>query len=120
VQCSSRFEQRRRGRRLPQPLTNHSGSYSVIVSNAIGVLTSSNAAVSVLSSPPFFLTHPVGGTNIGLSAADTVGFSVLATANLVDWDPLTNTLTPINGLLLIQDPTATKFPQRFYRVIEHP
>ena len=28
---------------LPQPLTNHSGSYSVIVSNALGVLTSSNA-----------------------------------------------------------------------------
>jgi alpha-tubulin suppressor-like RCC1 family protein len=50
---------------LPKPQTNNSGSYSVIVSNALGVLTSSNAAVSVLSRPPFFLTQPAGQTNIG-------------------------------------------------------
>jgi alpha-tubulin suppressor-like RCC1 family protein len=50
---------------LPKPQTNNSGSYSVIVSNALGVLTSSNAAVSVFSRPPFFLTQPAGQTNIG-------------------------------------------------------
>jgi hypothetical protein len=55
-----------------------------------------------------------------LSAADAEGFIVLATTNLVDWDLLTNALTPINGLILIQDPTAIKFAQRFYRVIEQP
>jgi alpha-tubulin suppressor-like RCC1 family protein len=201
---------------LPQPLTTQSGSYSVIVSNALGVLTSSDAAVSVLSSPPFFLAQPLSQTNIGggpltlsatvggspplayqwqkdgtaiinatssallfsyltrsnsgvfsviasnafgsatssnavlrvlmpqtlrppspgsdgtiqllfgdndggqLSAADAMGFTVLATTNLVDWDLLTNTLTPINGLLLLQDPAATNFPQRFYRILEQP
>jgi len=201
---------------LPQPLTNDSGSYAVIVSNALGVLISSNAAVSVLSSPPFFLTQPVGGTNIGggpltlsataggsppptyqwqkdgtaisnatnsallfthltrsnsgvyslvasntfgsatssnaalrvlmpqtllaplpspggsiellfgdsdggqLSGTDAARLGVLVTTNLVDWDLLTNTLTPTNGMLLFQDPAATNFPQRFYRVIEQP
>lgn len=50
---------------LPKPQTNNSGSYSVIVSNALGVLISSNTAVSVLSRPPFFLTQPVSQTNLG-------------------------------------------------------
>jgi hypothetical protein len=201
---------------LPGPLTNDSGVYSVMVSNALGVLTSSNAVVSVLSCPPFFLTQPVGQTNLGggpltlsataggsppptyqwqkegapisgattstllftcltrtnsgvysviasnsfgsatssnaelcvlmpqrlclpqrapdggrellfgdsdggqLSGDEAGGFRVLASTNLVDWELLTNPLTSTNGLLLIQDTTATNFPRRFYRVCEVP
>ncbi len=201
---------------VPVPLTNNSGTYSVIISNALGVLTSSNAVVSVLSRSPFFLTQPVSQTNVGggpltlsatvggfppptyqwqkdgaaifnatssallftpltrsnsgvyslvasnpfgsatssnatlrvlmaqtllapqpnpdgtvqilfgdsdggqLSGADTAGLGVLASTNLANWDLLTAPLTLTNGLLLFQDPTATRFPRRFYRVIEQP
>jgi hypothetical protein len=50
---------------LPLPQTNHSGTYAVIVSNALGMIVSSNASVSVLSRPPFFITQPAGQTNVG-------------------------------------------------------
>ena len=64
---------------LPLPQTNSSGRYSVIVSNSLGILVSSNAIVSVLSCPPFFLTQPASQTNVGgglLTLSATVGGSI--------------------------------------------
>jgi len=56
--------------------TTDSGGYSVVLTNSLGSVTSSVAAISVLDFPPVLTTQPVGGiylagTNFTLSAAAT-------------------------------------------------
>ena len=109
---------------------SNSGVYCLIASNAFGSATSSNATLRVLVRQSLLPPLPgadgaiqllFGDSDGGqLSAADAAGFRVFATTNLVDWDLLTNPVTPTNGLLLLQDPAATNFPRRFYRVVEQP
>jgi hypothetical protein len=48
---------------LPNVQPNQAGSYSVVVSNALGSVTSSNATLTVLTFPPTILRQP-GGTNV--------------------------------------------------------
>jgi alpha-tubulin suppressor-like RCC1 family protein len=43
---------------LPDVSTNHSGNYSVLVSNLYGAIQSSNAAITILDSAPFALSSP--------------------------------------------------------------
>jgi hypothetical protein len=51
------------------------GSYSVVVSNHLGSVTSSNAAVAVVALPPYFVTQPANQTR---TVGDTAAFSVVA------------------------------------------
>jgi hypothetical protein len=106
------------------------GTYAVTVSNTGGSTLSSNAVLKVLV--PQKLGAPVllpdgtfqltaGDADGGLLAAsDLANFEALASSNLVDWVPLTNALSLTNGMLRVQDNSATNRPQRFYRLIENP
>ena len=56
--------------------TNQAGTYFVVVSNALGSITSTNAILTMAGSPPFITLQPSDQTNNG---AATVTFSVQAT-----------------------------------------
>ncbi len=105
------------------------GTYSVIVTNPVAGLQSSNAVVRVLvperlGSPTLL---PGGGLQLLFSDADggallttndLATFAVLASTNLTYWIALTNTLSITNGQVLFQD-SRSNFPARFYRIAEH-
>jgi alpha-tubulin suppressor-like RCC1 family protein len=54
-----------------------------------------------------------------LTPSDLPFFGVLASTNLTDWETLQANLVLTNGTLLLQDPSPTNFPMRFYRFVEH-
>ena len=105
------------------------GVYSVLVANSGGGALSSNAVLSVLVPQQFgagaigangrvlFTSGDVDGGV--LTATDLAAFEAQASTNLTDWVTLPNALSVTNGLLLLQDPTQTNYPARFYRVLEH-
>jgi alpha-tubulin suppressor-like RCC1 family protein len=107
----------------------NSGTYSVVVTNIAGNVTSSNAVLAV--HVPQHLGAPVlqpdgsvllisgdadGGT---LAAADLANLQAQVSTNLVDWIPLRGALTLTNGLLQLQDPGSASYHTRFYRVLEN-
>jgi alpha-tubulin suppressor-like RCC1 family protein/Zn-dependent metalloprotease len=107
----------------------HNGVYSVMVTNTIGGILSSNATLKVLV--PQRLGTPVllpdgtlqltsGDADGGLLlASDLANFEAQMSTNLMDWVTLTNALSLTNGMLQLQDPSSTNDPMRFYRLIEH-
>jgi photosystem II stability/assembly factor-like uncharacterized protein len=105
------------------------GTYSVIITNAVSGLQSSNAVVHVLV--PERLGEPVllAGGQVQLQFADADGgallttndlatFEVQASTNLVQWSTITNALTLTNGTVVLRD-IITNAPSRYYRVLEH-
>ena len=104
--------------------TNDSGSYSVVVTNAVGSVTSSNAVLSVVIPLPRFDTSSAGlqwTTNgFRLTLVDLLGrgpVTVYASTNLVDWEALL-TNPPVTGTLQFIDTGATNWRSRFYRASE--
>ena len=106
----------------------NSGSYSVVITNVAGTISSSNAILIIhvpqrLRQPMFpgsgsflLLSGDIDG---GLLSSNKVaGFHLQASTNLTDWLPIPATITLTNGLLLIQDTNASAFRARFYRVVE--
>jgi len=106
----------------------NSGTYTVVVTNVAGSITSSNAVLLV--HVPQRLGVPVllpdgtlrltsgdmdGGT---ISASDLANLQAQASTNLVNWVTLPGSLTLTNGMLRLQDPGWTNQPLRFYRIIE--
>ncbi|MEY4384965.1 MAG: hypothetical protein RLY20_248 [Verrucomicrobiota bacterium] len=93
------------------------GSYSVIVSNAVGATT--NTASLVLPAPPTLAATPVSsGVQISydqLSAAATVQFST----NLTSWQTLTN-LPATSSPGAVVDRGVTNSPFRYYRILLGP
>ncbi|MCX6925656.1 MAG: immunoglobulin domain-containing protein, partial [Verrucomicrobia bacterium] len=134
------YQWRKDGLDLPGQRTNalaltnvtraQSGLYSVVVSNAFGNATSSNALLRVLV--PQRLQSPqrladgrfrllFGDQDGGLlSLDDLASFEVDVSTNLhsANWFRFTNGFTLSNGLILFIDADATNYPRRFYRVIE--
>ncbi|MDB6066959.1 MAG: hypothetical protein JWR26_3167 [Pedosphaera sp.] len=98
------------------------GSYSVVVNNAYGTVTSSSATLTV--KPLSFNTSPAntqmtaGGFHLqldGLNGASPV--VIYASPNMVDWQPI-YTNPPVVGSLQFLDSTATNATKRFYRAVE--
>jgi len=107
----------------------NSGTYSVVITNVAGSVTSSNAVLLVrvpqqLGTPvllpdgTFVLVSSDAGGGVP-SAADLARFEVQASTNLVDWISLPGALTPTNGVLQFHDASVTNAPMRFYRIVEN-
>jgi hypothetical protein len=105
------------------------GIYSVMVTNAVGGILSSNAVLKVLvpqllGSPlllpdgSFQLTSTDANGGL-LTAADLANFEAQTSTNLLYWETLPNALSLTNGVLLLQDHSQSNAPARFYRLLEH-
>jgi hypothetical protein len=105
-------------------LTNAAGTYSVVITNAYGAVTSNPAILTVNLAAPFAIASSCTFTNGAFGFAFTnnpgASFTVLATTNLTqplgDWITLTGLTEPFPGQFEFTDPGATNNPQRFYRV----
>jgi hypothetical protein len=96
------------------------GSYSVIVTNVYGSVTSAPASLIVYSNATPTLTIDSSSTN-GQFQFDILGvtglnYSVQASSNLIDWAPLTTNVSPFSFV----DTNSTTFPVRFYRSLFMP
>jgi len=94
------------------------GTYSVIVSNSLGSVTSAGAVITVVPSP-MFQTVSKSNNVINLTWATVAGqrYQVQYRTNLVagDWLNLGNSLTATGSTASVSDPLASN-AQRFYRV----
>jgi hypothetical protein len=106
----------------------NSGTYSVVVTNLAGNVTSSNAVLKVhvpqhlgapILQPDGSMLLTSGDADGGaLAIADLANLQVQVSTNLVDWVPLPGALTLTNGLLQLQDPGSASHHTRFYRIVE--
>jgi hypothetical protein len=103
--------------------TNEAGSYSVVVTNVAGSVTSSNAVLTV-TPVLHFDTSPSGlrWTTNGflLTVVDLLGqgaVTIYASTNLIDWEGLL-TNPPTTGTWQFIDTEATNWDKRFYRASE--
>jgi len=107
---------------LPCVFTNNAGSYTVVVTNAWGSVTSAVATLTVTipNTPP----QIVGGdgsfgfvaSQFGFNLSGAFGQTIVVdgSTNLVDWTPLcTNTVAA--SPIYFCDSCWTNFPSRFYR-----
>jgi uncharacterized repeat protein (TIGR03803 family) len=99
--------------------SSNQGSYSVVVSNSLGAITSSNA-ILLLDSPlrigaPSFSAGAFQLQLIGASGGDYV---LQTSTNLVNWISLV-TNNSATGLINLTDTNAGSFKLRFYRAITH-
>jgi hypothetical protein len=97
------------------------GSYSVIVSNTVASVTSSNAVLTVTPSIPLQIDSIslMPGGQVQLQASGLPGhYAVEATTNLVDWAELTNVTTTSTSFQYLD--SATNRSQRSYRLRQIP
>jgi hypothetical protein len=97
------------------------GSYTVVVTNIAGSITSAPAILTV-TNPVVALSLPGGGGlnsngfTIQLSLPVGITYVILASSNLQAWTPIaTNVAT--NGSVVFTDPAATNVGNQFYRAI---
>ena len=106
----------------------NSGTYSVVITNIAGGVTSSNATLVVrvpqlLSAPAFnpdgtitFNSSDSDGT--ALSSSDLSHIQVQVSSNLVDWVTLPGALTLQGGMLQLHDSGSANASLRYYRIVE--
>lgn len=105
------------------------GRYSVWATNSGGSTLASNATLNVIVPQQLSNLRRQTDGSVELLSRDVDGcvmaasllpkFEAQVSSNLVDWVRLPNGLTCTNGALLLRDPEAGRWPQRFYRVVEH-
>ncbi len=106
-----------------------SGNYTVTVTNLGGSVTSSNAFLKVLipqnlgaptllpdGTLQFVSVDADGGQH---SPSDLTNLELQASADLLSWETLSNSLTLTNGMLYFRDADQTNFSSRYYRILEH-
>ena len=108
-------------RTLPLGHVAEAGSYTVVISNALGTVASSASAVT----PRLRFENPAGGMQL-----DTTGFHlrllglsgqgyviIYASSDTSAWQPIF-TNVPVSGMLDYLDRDATNHACRFYRAVE--
>jgi uncharacterized repeat protein (TIGR03803 family) len=98
-----------------------SGAYTVIVSNAFGATTSSQAFLHVIEPPAILVNAPNFGfspSGFGIPITSSIGSVLLiqSSTNLVNWIPLA-TLTNLAGTVYFIDQN-TNHSRQFYRAIQ--
>ena len=91
------------------------GSYSVVVSNAAGFTTSSNATLNLIVPPPV-LTMPLAGV-VQWQGLSNLTYTVQSRTNLAqtNWPALGNAASPNNTISFTNLPASET--QRYYRVV---
>src|ERR1051326_9075554 len=103
---------------LPHVHFSDAGSYDCLVSNVNGVLVSSNATLTVNAptQPNLAGVALSGGQLIFTVNGDTgPDYAVLASTNLVDWQTILTTNSPLVPFDFA-DPNTGSYPARFYRI----
>lgn len=102
----------------PTAQAMHAGSYSVVVTNASGSVTSAVATLTVAPGVPLefnsITAMPDGRVQLGLSGGPGFTVQLEASTNLVDWTAVTNLLNPTGALLFTNEPPA-EVQYQFYR-----
>lgn len=109
---------------IPNVAVGNQGSYSVVVSNMYGSVTSSNAALTVLPlpSPLLFRTGPqylqLTSDGFKLQVTGATGPVIIySSTNLLNWQPVC-TNSPTSGTVQYIDSAATNSGLRFYRAVQ--
>jgi hypothetical protein len=98
-----------------------SGTYTVVVSNAYGSVTSAPATLTVVGNLAVTLTTvatPIVGSRgftFQFSVAPGFAYVVMASTDLVNWTPIGTNVAQANTVLFT-DPAASNYPSRFYRI----
>jgi hypothetical protein len=98
-----------------------SGTYTVIVSNSYGSVTSAPATLTVVGNLAVTLTptaSPSSGSNgftFQFPAQPGFAYVVLASSDLVNWTPIGTNVAQATTEVFT-DPAAANFPRRFYRI----
>jgi alpha-tubulin suppressor-like RCC1 family protein len=91
------------------------GSYTAVLSNVLGLVTSSAATLTVDSTSTSLTA--LGFTNSGfqfrLSGPSGI-YIIDASSDLFIWDPISTNTIPVNSTV-VTDPAAFSYPYRFYR-----
>jgi Tol biopolymer transport system component len=88
------------------------GSYSVVVTNTLGSMTSSPALL--MADPTFVKLGTASPGALSFRSWIGVPFDLECSGDLIQWSPLT-TLTNLTGALEFTDGEAPNYPCRFYR-----
>lgn len=96
----------------------HAGDYSVIVSNVVNSLVSSNATLAVLPLAPLWLHSitalPDGRMTLVISGEPGHPFALERTTNFSFWEEITNAANP-TGTAAVTDLSSTNLDRAFYR-----
>jgi hypothetical protein len=109
---------------------SNSGTYYVVVTNSVGTVTSSNVVLTVrvpqriaypLLQPDgtFSLTAQDFDGSSFVTNIDLANFQAQYSSNLIDWLPISASLSVTNGVMQFNDVDATNNPMRFYRILEN-
>jgi len=96
----------------------NAGSYTVVVTNLVGRVTSPVATLTVVLPPRFrsVTLLPDGSPLLSLQAVSNLTYRIDAGTDLMNWTVLTTLPNP-TGTLQFADPDATNFALRFYRAV---
>ena len=96
---------------------SNAGNYSVVVTNSVGSVTSSVAALTV-SAPPTLDSAGMAATGFTFQLSVPVGSTcvILASTDLQNWTPIaTNVAT--TATMIFTDTDATNYSARFYKAL---
>jgi hypothetical protein len=103
-------------------MASNAGNYLVTVSNLAGFAISSTASFTFTNPPAqpgvfqSLVVQPNGTVHLGLSGTSGDTYTLTVSTNLITWSNLA-TFSMTNGAVQYNDPTASNFPVRFYRLV---
>ena len=96
----------------------NAGTYTVVVTNLAGSVTSAPVTLTVVNPPQFTSVAWLADSTLQLSCevVSNLNYRIDVSTDLVNWTVLTNLSGP-SGPLQLVDPAAANFPRRYYRAV---